>query len=124
MRTNIGDLSKSEWAIMRICWEKGKSSAKVIFDESLKFKKRKYNTIRTILERLVKKGYLEHEMFGPIWLYTPIKNEKTATSRAMNDFIKTVLNDAVAPIFIHIVNKKKYKEEIKELKQLLDDIED
>ena len=124
MRTNIGDLSKAEWGIMRICWEKGKSSAKVIFEESLKIKKRKYNTIRTILERLVIKGYLEHEMFGPIWLYTPIKNKKTATSVAIDDFIKTVLNETIAPIFIHVVNKKKYRKEIEELKRLLNDKEE
>ena len=48
------DLSKTEWGIMRICWEKGQSTARVIYDETLKEKKRSYQAVKTMLDRLVR----------------------------------------------------------------------
>jgi BlaI family penicillinase repressor len=109
---------------MRICWDKGKSSAKIIYEESLKSKKRSYVTVKTILDRLAKKGYLEREMFGPIVLYTPIISQKSATSHTIDDFIKTVMGDHVAPIFMHLFKKKKYRDEINKLKHIIDEMEE
>ena len=124
MRTiTIGDLSRTEWKIMKICWEKGQSTAKVVYEESLKEKKRRYVTVKTMLDRLVEKEYLEREKFGPVWLYKPIVSEKKATSYALNDFIKVVLGNKTTPILKHIADIKKYDINIKELKQLIDKLE-
>ena len=124
MRTiTIGDLSRTEWEIMKICWEKGQSTAKVVYEESLKEKKRRYVTVKTMLDRLVEKEYLEREKFGPVWLYKPIVSEKKATSYALNDFIKVVLGNKTTPILKHIADIKKYDINIKELKQLIDKLE-
>ena len=46
MKKDKDSLSKTEWTIMNICWKKGKSSARVIYDESLKKKERGYETIK------------------------------------------------------------------------------
>jgi len=35
-------LTKTEWSIMKICWEKGEATARTIYDESLKDKTRGY----------------------------------------------------------------------------------
>lgn len=109
---------------MRICWDKGKSSAKIIHEESLKNTKRSYVTVKTILDRLAKKGFLQREMFGPIVLYTPIISQKSATSHTIDDFIKTVMGDHIAPIFMHLLKKKKYRDEIGKLKEIINEIEE
>jgi len=125
MRKKKGDLGESEWALMKICWEKGKVSAKDVYVESLKEKKRSYQTVKTIMDRLVEKDYLDREKFGPIWLYTPKVSQKDITSRAIDDFMKTVLGDTIAPIFSHFVKrKKKYKIDIDELKKVIEDMEE
>ncbi len=120
-----GKLGRVEWALMKICWEKGKSSAKVIHEESLKEKKRSYQCVKTMLDRLVMKNYLKREKFGPIWLYSPKVSEKSIVSKAIDDFMKTVLGDTIAPIFTHIVKKKKkYHYDIEKLKRLIDELEE
>jgi len=124
MASNIGDLTRTEWEMMRICWDKGKSSAKVIHEESLNNNKRSYVTVKTILDRLAKKGFLEREMFGPIVLYTPLISQKSATSHTIDDFIKTVMGDHIAPIFMHLLKKKKYRDEITQLKDVISDIDE
>ena len=42
-------ISKTEWTIMNICWKKGKSTARVIWEESLKEKKRGYFFVKAEL---------------------------------------------------------------------------
>jgi len=124
MSTRIGRLGETEWIIMKICWKVGKASAKVIHEEVLKGKRVKYQTVKTTLDRLVEKKLLTREKFGPIWLYTPIVSEKEVTSRAIDEFAETVLGNAIAPIFIHLIKKRKYRHEIQELKRLIDSIEE
>ena len=58
------DLSKTELILMNICWKKGTASARDIFEETLKEKKRGYQTIKTMLDRMVSKGYLGRDKFG------------------------------------------------------------
>ena len=122
MKTMMGVLGELEWTLMRICWEKGKSSAKVIHEELIIKRKAKYQTVKTTMDRLVTKGYLEREKFGPIWLYTPIVSEKDLTSKAIEKFSQTVLGKTIAPIFIHLLKKKEYKHEVEELKRLINEI--
>ncbi len=125
MQKKIGELGKSEWALMKICWKLGKSSGKDIYEESRKESERHYQTVKTILDRLVEKDYLEREKFGPIWLYSTKVSETLVTSSAIDDFLKTALNNTITPIFSHIVKKKKkYQYDIKELKRLIEDLEE
>ncbi|MFC1573965.1 BlaI/MecI/CopY family transcriptional regulator, partial [Candidatus Latescibacterota bacterium] len=68
MTKKRNELSKTEWSLMNICWKKGKVSAREIYEETLKEKQRGYQTVKTMLDRMVGKGFLEREKFGPIWL--------------------------------------------------------
>ena len=125
MKTRIGELGENEWSMMKICWKMGKVSAKNVFDEIKKNRKNiKYQTVKTTLDRLVEKGFLESEKFGPIWLYTSIISEKESTSKAVDDFARTVFGNTIAPIFIHLIKKKKYNKEIEQLKKLINEIEE
>ena len=124
MKSRIGILGELEWAVMKNCWKKGQTTAKVIHEELVKEENVKYQTVKTTLDRLVTKGFLEREKFGPIWLYNPIITEKALTSRAVEDFAQTVFGNTIAPIFIHLFKKKKYTHEIEELKRLINEIEE
>ncbi len=124
MKTQIGVLGELEWVVMKTCWKKGQSTARVIFDEISKIRKTKYQTIKTTLDRLAKKGYLSREKFGPLSLFSPKVTEKALTSKAIENFAQTVFGNTIAPIFIHLLKKKKYSHELEELKQLIDEIEE
>ena len=119
------DLSKTEWSIMKICWEKGQASARVIYEESLKEKKRGYQTVKTMLDRMVKKRYLDREKFGPIWLYKPVVSHAKAVASEVDSFVSTVLDNRTAPIFAHLFEKETISsEEIQSLKKLIEDYEE
>ena len=125
MQDKRSDLSRTEWSIMNICWEKGKVSARVIYEETLKNKKRGYQTVKTMLDRLVMKGYLEREKFGPIWLYNPVVPRPKVISREIETFVSTVLDNTFTPLFAHLAEKEKLSvEEIEALKKLIEEHEE
>ena len=120
MKTKNESLSKTEWSIMKICWEKGEVPARAIFEESLKNKKREYSSIKTMLERLVNKGFLNRKKFGPIWLYKPSVSRAKVLAKAIDSFVATVLDNTFTPLLTHFVEKENLKpEEIEALKKLI-----
>ena len=54
MKKSRNDLSRTEWSLMKICWEKGKASARVIYEETLKEKKKVF-----ILKEVMFTGVLQ-----------------------------------------------------------------
>ena len=111
--------------LMNICWKKGKVRAREVFEETLKVKKRGYQTVKTMLDRMAAKGYLEREKFGPIWLYKPVISRSQVMAREIDSFVSTVLDHTFAPLFAHFAEKENLsRDEIGALKKLIDEYEE
>ncbi|MFC1552247.1 BlaI/MecI/CopY family transcriptional regulator [Candidatus Latescibacterota bacterium] len=124
MNKKLKELSSTEWSLMKICWEKGQVSARVIFEDSLIEKKRSYHTVKTMLDRMVGKGFLDREKFGPIWLYTPAVSRAKVLSHEIEKFANNVLDNTFTPLFVHLTKKEKLSgEEIESLKKLIEEQE-
>ena len=120
MKEKKESLSKTEWSIMKICWEKGESTARTIYEESLKEKKREYSSVKTMLDRIVNKGYLKRKKFGPLWIYEPTVSRPKVLAQAIDNFVDTVLDNALTPLFTHFLKKEKLSpEDIEALEQLI-----
>ena len=120
MSMNKKNLTKTEWSLMKICWDKGEVTARTIYDESLKEKKRGYQSVKTMLDRLVYKGYLNRKKFGPIWLYKPTDSKAKVLAKTIENFVDTVLDNTFTPILVHFAKKEKLSDdEIKALKKLI-----
>ena len=96
-------ITEQELYLINILWEKGESSTKVIYEESLKDRKRSYQTVKTLLDRMVVREFLDKRKFGPIWLYTPRVSKSLIASRAVKDLVENVLDDKVFPIFTYLI---------------------
>ena len=84
-------LSDSEQMVMKCIWDsKEKLALSAITEEvNRKYKKTwKPQTVSTFLSRLVKKGYLEFNRQGRVFLYTPLVNERTYRINCIKNFIK------------------------------------
>ena len=115
------NLSPTEWSLMKICWEKGETTARGIYDESLKTKQRGYQTVKTMLDRLAKKGYLDRKRFGPLWLYKPAKSRSRVVAGAIERFVDTVLDNTLAPLVVHFAKRERIStEELAALKELIE----
>lgn len=118
-------ITDSELYLIKILWEKGESSAKDVFLESLKDKKRSYQTIKTLLDRMVERGFSSRRKFGPIWLYTAKVSKSKITSDAISHLIENVLDNGVFPVFTYMIkNNRIKKDEVSMIKEMLDQIEE
>jgi len=118
------ELSRTEWQLMNICWKKGRVSARVIYEETLRDKERGYQTVKTMLDRLVEKTYLKREKFGPIWLYEPTVPRAMVAAREIESFVGTVLDHTVAPLFVYFTGREKLSaEELAALRKLVEEQE-
>lgn len=123
--TKLAKLSQSEWAIMKVCWDKNICSAREVHEIVLSQKNWEYRTVKTMLDRLVEKGYLTREKKNNVNTYTAAVSRKSVTSKAIDNFMTTVLDNTVAPLFAHFSKGKKLsKEELSSLKKLIDEFEE
>ena len=125
MTVSKKSLTAVEWSLMNVCWEKGTSSARDIWEATLADKKRGYQSVKTMLDRLVEKGYLTREKFGPIWLYSPKVVRTQIVAREIDTFVTTVLDNTVAPLFASLAQKEHLtKDDIEKLKRIIDEHEE
>lgn len=118
------ELSKAEWELMNICWKTGEATARDIYEETLHSRKRSYHTIKTLLDRMEKKGFLTKSKIGPVWVYAPNVSQQKTRNLAIDDFVSTILDNTIAPLLLHFAKKKSLnQEEIACLKKLLADNE-
>jgi len=102
----MGKITDNEFELLNICWKKKECTAREVFEESLKTKNRKYETIKTTLERMEKKGFLKRRKIGPVWLYTPNDHKKTFLNHMLDNFISTAFNGKPTPFLINLINRR------------------
>ena len=125
MKPRKGEFGDMEWAILKVCYDKGTTTVRAIQEELNKGKYHSYMTVKNIMDRLTDKKFLQREKLGPIYLYTPGQTEKSIITSAIDDFIDTVLDNSVEPLFSHIAkNRKKYHIDVDEIKKSLESIEE
>ncbi|MBX7256030.1 MAG: BlaI/MecI/CopY family transcriptional regulator [Candidatus Hydrogenedentes bacterium] len=125
MAKELDDLTKAEWVVMKCCWRRGKCTAREVYDEVGPKKDWQYQTVKTMLDRLVQKGYLKLDKVGPICVFAPAVPQSKVAVRALDSFVSNVLDGTLAPLFAHLAKGPKLSdEEVATLKKLLEQHEE
>ena len=125
MAQQLPELTRAEWVVMKSCWTKGKCTARDVYEEVSRQKDWQYQTVKTMLDRLVGKGYIRMEKIGPICLYAPAVSQNKVMAKALDTFVGTVFDGAFAPLFAHLAKGRKLsEEEIASLKRLIEEHEE
>src|SRR5690348_5299934 len=116
-------ISENEWEIMRVMWSRGACSANELI-EALRAKDQTWHpkTVKTYLTRLVNKQALDFLKQGRAYVYSALVNEQECVAVASESFLERVFGGSLKPMLAHFVERKKLSpEEIRGLKQLLDE---
>jgi len=125
MTKELPELTKAEWLIMKRCWRAGQCTARQVYEKAAKERDWQYQTVKTMLDRLVQKGYVTVDKIGPICLYKPAISQAKAAARAFDNFVGTVLDGTVAPLFAHLAKGRKLsQEELASLRKLVEEQEE
>lgn len=113
-------ISEAEWQVMKVVWRKPRSGAQEIIEELAESSRWTAATIKTLLNRLVKKQVLGFEKDGKSYLYFARVAEEECRGAEAETFLDRVFNGSLAPMIAHFVNSRGLsKKEIEELESLL-----
>ena len=109
---------------MNIVWNRSPIAASDIVAELSAKQRWQPRTIRTLLDRLVKKKALAFEEDGKRYLYRPKISMNVCVRRASQGFLKRVFGGEPASMLMHLVqNTELSPEEIAQLKRILSEKE-
>ena len=115
-------ISDAEWAAMKVLSSRSPLPASEIIAELEQTEQWHPKTVKTLLNRLVAKGALGFKRDGKAYLYRPLVVEEDCASAASDAFLSRVFGGSLKPMLAHfVVNKRLSPDELKELKQLLEE---
>lgn len=117
-------ISDAEWEVMNVLWEQSPRTASEVVDVLGHRMNWNPSTVKTLLGRLVKKGVLRHRSEGNRYLYSPAIPRERYVRTESRSFIERVFGSE-APMILHFVRQARLsKEEIDELRRILDEKEE
>jgi BlaI family penicillinase repressor len=118
----VPQISDAEWDVMKVVWERGPSLAGDIVDAVAAPNQWSPRTVKTLLNRLVKKGALAFEVAGRHYVYRARVARDACVRRETRSFLSRVFDGAVAPALVHFLEHAHLSpEEARQLKQLLEE---
>jgi len=95
-KKTLPPLSQSEWTVMKVIWDEESMSAAEVYAQLSRHREWAYSTVRTLLRRMVAKGWLDYRRVGTSFLYRPAVARENAMRRAVREFTNRVLDGAMA----------------------------
>lgn len=114
-------ISDAEWCVCQVLWQHSPQTANEIV--TMLADKTDWNprTIKTLLNRLIKKGILGYENRGREYHYFPQLSEDECVKAHTQSFVERVFDGAAgAMVASFIKNQRLSKSEIAELKAILE----
>ena len=117
----IPQISDAEWEVMKAVWEGGVLTAGDVVDRVAAEQKWKPRTIKTLLNRLVKKGAVTMEIDGRRYIYRAKVARDAVVKRETRSFLSRVFDGAAAPAIVHFLEQGRLTpDEIRRLRETLD----
>ncbi|MHC4497914.1 MAG: BlaI/MecI/CopY family transcriptional regulator [Planctomycetota bacterium] len=119
----IPKISESEWQVMRVLWAENPSTANEVV-KALSATAWKPKTIKTLLNRLVKKKVLGFERKGREYHYYPLVAEAACVRAESRSFLRRVYGGALKPMLAAFLEHEDLSpQDIRDLKGILDEKE-
>jgi BlaI family transcriptional regulator, penicillinase repressor len=121
VRERVEPLAAAEWKVMRIVWRRKSCAARDVYQETAEEYGWAPSTAKTLLRRLVEKGYLQVKQIGNCFLYRPSEPAIKTLAGAADTLLSNALQGTVGPLLVHMVKSSNLStDEFAQLKALLD----
>ncbi len=120
--TQWAALSPAEWEVMKTLWDDGPLDAHSVFAALPGGHKWAFQTVKTLLSRMVVKGAVAYDQVGNSYLYRAAVAREELTRHEVQSVLDRVVGAAVSPVLAHFIDEANLSdEEIQKLKRLLDE---
>lgn len=119
---NIPNISTAEWEVMKVLWNQYPLTSQEIIDQLAKPMEWNPKTVKTLLNRLLKKGAIQFQAEGRTYYYSPLVTENDCIRAERKTFLQRIYGGALSPMLAHFIQDEQLsEEEIDELKKLLEE---
>ena len=114
-------ISESEWQVMLVLWSKGALTTNEIVDQLRGKAQWKPKTVKTLIDRLLKKGAVRFEKEGRRYRYYPAVSRDECIASERNSFVRRVYGGTMKPMLAALLEDAKLSpKDISELRDILD----
>ncbi|MEM1179488.1 MAG: BlaI/MecI/CopY family transcriptional regulator [Acidobacteriota bacterium] len=96
-------ISEAEWEVMTLLWEDAPQTSFRIVEQLRESTEWSPKTIKTLLSRLVKKGFLSFEKEANRYLYFPLVSRRDSIRRESRSFLDRIFQGDAASMLLHFV---------------------
>ncbi|WP_083700314.1 BlaI/MecI/CopY family transcriptional regulator [Shewanella sp. UCD-KL12] len=119
------EISNSELAVLNILWESSPISSGEVVEKLANANEWHEKTVKTLLNRLVKKQAIGFQKKGRGYLYSPLINQSEYQIKESQSFVERMFSGRVAPLVAGFAKENKLSaEDVAELKTLIDNWQD
>ncbi|MCL2400970.1 MAG: BlaI/MecI/CopY family transcriptional regulator [Defluviitaleaceae bacterium] len=117
------EISDAEYQVMKTIWAAGVPlNTNEVVDKLGASTSWKPKTIHTLLSRLVKKGALQYEKNGRVFVYTPLVKESDILAKENDNFLNRFYDGALDSMIVNLLEQDKLSEDdIIALRRILDE---
>jgi predicted transcriptional regulator len=118
-------ISEAESVVMEVLWNRQPLSADEVVEALGNAQQWQTPTIKTLLNRLLKKAAISAEKDGRRYLYSPVLERKDWVQDESQSLLQRLFDGRVAPLVAHFSQQRKLSDkDIRELRKLLEDLDD
>ena len=118
-------ISDAEAVVMDVLWKRSPLSADEVVMALSSRQDWQDATVKTLLNRLLKKGAIDAEKDGRRYLYAPVLQREAWVQGESESLLDRVFGGRVAPLVAHFSEHRKLsRKDIADLRKLLDGIDD
>lgn len=115
-------ISDAEWEVMKVIWAHSPCTANQVVEELAQVSKWTPKTIKTMLNRLLKKKVLGFKKENKAYLYYPLFTEEECAKAESKSFLERVYGGALDLMLAGFIKERNLSEkDIEELKRILDE---
>jgi len=120
MARNHVELFDSEWAILQAVWEHEPCAAPTVQEALQEERGWAYTTVKTMMDRMVKKGLLETQRIRNLYLYRSAITRAQAQRSEIMRTVKRAFDGALTPMMQFLIENERLSDgEYRQLEHLI-----
>lgn len=122
MRPKNPTLTPQELEIMKIVWERERSTVRDVYETLRARRKVAYTTVMTMMNILEQKGFLKKRREDRAYLYRAARPRQQVIRAMVREFVDRVFNGSAKPLLVQLMQDEPISEaELREIARMIEE---
>lgn len=114
-----GELTEAEWEIIKAVWEHQPCAAPAVQEALSEQTGWSYSTVKTMMDRMVKKGLLKTQKMRNLILYSAAITKEHARKTELLRMVKRAFDGALTPMMQFLLENNLSRKQLSELEKMI-----